>query len=383
MSVRALRCLGLPLLCLLVACNDASGSGDAGPVDGSSNGGSGNDGGPDGASQDGEAGDASDDASDGAPPSDPPEIRSVGVNVQGALPVMVDLTSDARWVMADPAPARFTILARDDVDDSQDLEVAVVDTLSGDELAAATQTFESGLWLVDVTVEPGTRLVVQLRDSSDNTTISDHGLLLPTQAEALVGTWQQRDYDSSQTVTARTDLDFGADAHFQRSGPGPSDLETGTYQVQNGQLDMERRTLSGGDQAPETVEETRVGAFYVDLSFLSAAPYLRDGDGSDIEDTWTRSWTTDQGAGVVQHGETLVLDTDGNFSHETREDTTTTLEEGTYVVQPADSYTESFGNFLVFTVTSMDGSPVSPTTRTELYNLRAGRLLLSPYVSAE
>ena len=128
------------------------------------------------------------------------------------------------------------------------------------------------------------------------------------------------------------------------------------------------------------METTRTSEFYVDATYFSAAPYVRQGSGSanDITGAWSYKVDIASGGQSQTVAPTLTLSSDNTFTRSTEDGHTL---EGTYKVLPNPNYSADFGQLLVLTVNQKDGASVTPVLEVHYYKVTQDlQLLVDPLV---
>lgn len=331
-------------------------------------------------------------AGDGSNDSEAPTISDLRVAIDGDFGVSGELnTGDVDHVMPGPDTAEMTVIARDDTTAVDALTVEVVDA-DGAARTPVDSSLSNGLWRVRVAIAPGDELRARVTDEAGNQTTSEHALLIPTLAEAMVGKWEIWFFDDTKTRTHKWLFDSTADGWSETRQDSGLEL-TGTWQI-DGQTAMVSETTRSQDPIDTdtaTVERRRDGRFHVDAQYMAFDPYYRMDSGTGLPGTWTRSWSIYEpdtsGALVLAEevSETLTTtDTDWSESRTvtdhrggTATDSTTT-RAGTYRIEINGNYSQDVGNFLVRTIQTVDGSPVTASEDWELYLIRLDALLISP-----
>lgn len=370
--------------------------------------------------------DGDDDGNDTPTETVIPEFRSVRVSISGEFSVEVDLGVGDGWhVLPVPAEAVFAIFTTDNATLAEALKVDVIHNDSGEILEGQSKEFRNGLWRSTVTIEAGQHLTVRTEDEAGNVAVLAHVLVLPTQFEAIPKAWQKRffEYDSGsdlQVYTDSWDAGWSDDGTWTESQEDTGMTHAGTYESVEGKLKVSETTRSyesrdDSDSDPDTIESELIGDYYVDNTYFSRAPYApvsddgrgtddrsdgdidgdMDGSGDDIlTGTWSRSWDRNQpgldGVPVLAETvtETLVFAA-GRYTLTVLKDRagvriedTTDVYEGDYEIYLNPSYIENYGNFLMRTIDTVNDVPVAGEVEhtSELHVLKAGYLLISPYI---
>ncbi len=310
----------------------------------------------------------------------PPDIRDVRGTLGAPTPGTLDLgSSDAQRIITAPTPLTLQVFATDDVSATDALSVVALDD-TGQPLADQTATLHNGLWEIATTATPGLSLHVAVDDEAKNRTTWPYAAVFPTREQALVRQWSLLVYDENGTVTARPLDTLTSDSWCQdddAQGGGP---RGGSWSVQaDGRLTIETRHQMACDTKDfgtewDSVEATRTAAFYVDATYFSDRPYVRQGGAAsaDITGTWTRQADLPQTA-----TSTLTLLADGTFSESTED---AHQRAGTYEIQHNSDYTNDFGQLLILTTTRVDGADVAPTVGVHYWTLQNDQLLVDPFV---
>lgn len=330
-----------------------------------------------------------------AAPSDTeaPELRDLRVTIEGDLGVTLELnTRDAQHIIPAPGTAEFVVLARDDSSPAEALSVEVIDATEAAR-APLESELRNGLWRVRIDVAPGDQLRVRVADQAGNTVESQHVLQVPALEQALAGAWEAWFFDDTQTVTHIWLADWSAGGTWTETREDSGYVSAGTWALDGLTLERAARTSTGPDPDADdtTIEWRRDGDFYVDGTYFAPDPYVRTAGSSGVEGTWERSrerWEPDQGGLVLAEEVSETITFDISTWNETRTvidhrgaspATTITTRAGDYRIELNDNYTEAIGNFLVRTVTELDGTTVAGEPETwELHVTRLGRLLVSP-----
>jgi hypothetical protein len=322
-----------------------------------------------------------------------PELVDVRVSINGGS--LVDLNgADVSRVFPEPASAEFTIRARDDVSEDENLIIEVFDAATGDPVTTDAAMFINGLWRVTVTVEADHTYKARATDEAANSTDSQFGLVAPSFAEAVVREWDAFYYDS-ESVSERYNLTLVDDGTWTETALMGSRDRSGTWSVEGTQFTLVETTNTDGDTNPDTEDIAYVGEFFVSDDYLDLRPYRgNDGQDSEVEGSWTRTWTEQEpGGGGLQDArtveETLELNMNGDYSW-TQTTTPTggsavvTTESGTWRIELNGEYFANYGDFLVLTTDDIDGVPQDPAIETwALHRARGDRLLVTPYVPFE
>jgi hypothetical protein len=362
------------LALVVLGCGD---DGSGGPMDGGRPDG-GSDSGPDGPDGYVDAGPA-----DGTAP----EFRDVAAMLGDPQPGTLDLaSSDAERILAGAVPLTFRVFVRDDETDTEELSVELVSAETEEPVAEQSAQLENGLWRLETTAKPGMSVTVRATDAAGNAAVWPHAAVFPTRAEALERSWTVLQFDGEGTVVSRRESVW-SDGRWCTEGDGSSiDPKGGSYSVDSqGFLRVERRhrmacDLSDYGSEWDTVEHTRTTDFYVDGTYFSAAPLTRQGSGTGVQGTWTRTVTVDDGSGPTAATEELMLAQDGSLRWQLADGT---VEEGTYEVREVGGYDDNFGDLLVETISRVDGSEMEPQTRVRFYVIRQQKLLVDPKVDVQ
>ena len=338
-------------------------------------------------------GSAGSDSSD-AGPSDPvpPELRDIRVDIEGPLGLTAELnTGDVRHVLPGEGTAEVTAIARDDTTAVEDLTVEVVSD-SGDPLAALESEVRNGLWRIRVQVAPGDQLRVRVTDEAGNQATGAHALIVPALSEAVVGAWEMWFVDDSMTVNHTYQIDWDAGSWSEiRQDSGL--VRAGDWVIAGdlAQVSETTRSADPPDADPATVESRRDARMHIDALYMSLDPFYRMDAGTGLSGIWQRTWAIHEaGAGggveLAEEGEETLTLTATDWT-ETRTITdprggspsvTTATRAGTYRVEINDNYSEDVGDFLVRTVTTVEGAPMTESDTSELYVTRLDALLLTP-----
>ena len=334
---------------------------------------------------------------------DPPGFRTIVVSITGELPSEDDFTDeDATRIIPTTLSSEFRIFAEDDSTSVDELTVEVIDgDASSFETVEQTASYRNGLWFIETDLSPDMEMRVRLQDGDGHVTISTYALIIPPLDEAIVGDWERPFFDTDQVILNTTDLSLEDDGTWTEQQGGSGMDRTGTYDFDDdGNIELEVRTtensLDGTDDTnSDTIEAVYVGPYYVDELYLGLFPFTRADGQSDLESTWTRQILNYEPDGddlelVEDRTETLVINAD-----ETWAETWTGTEYdgsdetainrswgGTWEIEINENYTESVGDFLARTVTTVDGAAADEPYLVwyELHITRVGNLLISPRV---
>jgi hypothetical protein len=335
----------------------------------------------------------------GSTDEEAPSFRDVSASIQGEFSSQIDLSESATRVLPVPAMTTFTVFADDNETGAEQLSIDVVDA-TGESLDEQSTSFSAGLWKITVEVSPGMEVRVRATDRAGNSTTTESTLEIPSQAEALVNSWQRRTYtNDDQSIDERFNLSIKDDGTWEEQRPDTT--LGGDYTVDGDVLRFSRTYLSGNDTNRETIERQVRSTFYVDGTYMHRSPWQRDGtaDGSEgVAGTWARSYKVyapRDGAVSLKREVTSTL----TFSENSESDNTwsrtrsgteysgdqgssfTSTTSGTWRVVENESYGGNFGDYLVRTTTHEDGTALeSPETTSELFYAPLDLLLLSPYL---
>lgn len=309
-----------------------------------------------------------------------PTFRDVRFSISGAVSVELDLNAADRDVVAPWAvAAEFSVIASDDVTSSSDLMVEVR-TSDDSVVAPDASAFDSGVWSLTVEVVPGESYRVVVTDEAGNTSEPSRALALPSLAEAMADAWEQRQYNAEGDLETTVTFAWDEAGTWAAEGSGEG---SGSWSVEGERL----VTTFGSSLGIERILDA-----YVDGVYLDPDPYALDGTASGWQGEWTRSWDLRSTEGGTPEGsvdERLTLAAEGVYAHErTVSDADGAVveertESGTWVRVPNESYTDTVGDFLVRTVTSVDEEAVEPEEIVDLARVRGDRLLVSPLIRAE
>lgn len=331
-----------------------------------------------------------------------PEFQDVSASIKGEFSSQVSLDEDATRVLPVAANAEFTVFARDNETDAEDLDVDIVDE-DGEPLTEEESNFQNGLWRITVELGPGTTAAVEATDEAGNSARSNSTLTIPTRRNALVEGWQRRTYtNDDQSIDERWDLTMNDDGTWEEVRPDTT--RGGTFSVDGDTLQMTRTYRSDGDSDDQTAERRVAGEFYVDGTYFHLRPWTRENASDandDIAGTWSREYkifTRRDGALELERdvSETLEFqqtsDGDNTWSltrsgTEYGANSQSSIDEtegGTWEVVENESYGGNFGDYLVRTTTTENGNSVDqPTTVTELFQMPLDKLLISPHLDVE
>jgi hypothetical protein len=331
-----------------------------------------------------------------------PELRDFRVTLQGPPVVTREVNAeDARVILPATTEYEATVRGQDDVTAAEELLVELLDA-DGMVITPSDQTFRNGLHRITGTIEPGQELRARVTDAAGNATTSEWRLVVPTLAEALVGAWELRFFDTDQMLVSRWTTTVATDGSWTESREDTGRELAGTLEVDGADIVMELRESSGGtvpeDSDPETIEERTTTGLYVDESFFATAPFTRTAMGTGgLTGTWDSARTIERaGAGGLSLAEeiavTLTLSDDGTFG-ETRAVTdhasgspvtTETTRSGTWEVVANENYSDAIADFIAFTTNSRDGATVDPPEEELVpHAVKRGMLLLAPRLAAE
>lgn len=316
----------------------------------------------------------------------PPEINQVSATLgTGTL----DLgKSDTQRVIATPTPLTLKVFATDDITITQNLTVQALDD-SNQPIADQSANLHNGLWQITTTAKPGLTIHVAATDEAGNQTVWPHAAVFPTREQALVQTWTLLVYDNQATaggvypVLERPEDKLTKDTWCQDDDAAGSGPQGGTWSVlADGRLKLETRDNTACDTADLTkpVQSARTSGFYVDATYFSAAPYVRQGSGSakDITGAWSYKVDIASGGQSQTLTPTLTLSSDNTFTRSTEDGHTL---QGTYKVEPNPNYSADFGQLLVLTVNQKDGASVTPVLEVHYYDVTQDlQLLVDPLV---
>lgn len=334
---------------------------------------------------------------------EPPGFRTIVVSITGELPSEDDFTDeDATRIIPTTLSSEFRIFAEDDATSVDELTVEVIDgDATSFETVEQTASYRNGLWFIETDLSPDMEMRVRLQDGDGHVTISTYALIIPPLDEAIVGDWERPFFDTEQVILHTTDLSIEDDGTWSEEQGGSGMDRTGTYDfADNGDIELEVRTtensLDGTDDTnSDTVEEVFVGPYYVDELYLGLFPFARADGLSDLESTWTRQILNYEPDGddlelVEDRTETLVINVDGTWTEtwtgsEYDGGGETAINQswaGTWEIEINENYTESVGDFLARTVTTVDGEAADEPYLVwyELHITRVGNLLISPRV---
>ena len=325
----------------------------------------------------------------------PPEFRDVRVEIQAAPSIPLDLNNkDVERVLPMAFPAVFTVFATDDTTAADALIVTILEGDGTTPVEGQAAAFANGLWDVEVpAVGPGQTFRVRVEDEAGNGVVWDYALAIPTLAEAVTGDWDTRFYDELGAHSHSWEATWNEDGTWEESRVEPAVQVEGTWALDGDPLTVAETKSEPGDGDPATVDHKRETGFYVDEIYFAAAPYLRSGDGTGLEGTWSRArkrWQDDgDGLTLVEDvTDTLELLADGTLEitvegpQDDQPDDLLVMK-GSWVLVPNENYIENYGDYLVMEVDTLDGVVQdNPVSWVALMVIRHDLLLLSPKVRA-
>ena len=330
-----------------------------------------------------------------------PSITNIYIRILGEFPFVQTLgEDDVVQILPIEAQAEFTVTARDDVSERKNLTASVMSADTGEAVAGQAAQFSGGNWKVTLTVAPGKAYRVRVADEAGNETLSPSKLTLPALLDVIAddrdyhkGSYEWRQYGTEENILTRYHLSFLSDGTWTETHEDGY-VRGGTYAMaedgENLRIAETTHCSADGtdkDENPSTVESAREEAFYVDSRYFASEPFLWDQEGSPV--TVTGKWKRERKVytpigGVLTQTDTVTETytfTDTRFVRKVESTTNGTVQtEGAYEIKFNSNYMDNFGNFLIFTAETENGNPVTRDPWAELYTIRAGRLLISPYL---
>ena len=319
--------------------------------------------------------------SGGPSDTEPPTLRDLQVSLGSDVANTVNLSdADATRVVLEPTTVSMRVFASDDNSEVEDLNVSLIDRVTQQRLQSQSSRLERGLWLIEAVAEAGTSVTVRVQDAARNEATWPWAVIFLGREAALERTWMRLVLDERALELERPHSTWG-NGEFCVDGFGGSPPRGGTYAVtaQEQLLTEQRHQLPcttedfGSEWA--SIESTRTSNFYVDETYFTEQPFRRvEGSGSAIQGIWEHLRT--EAEDVVDTR--ITLREDGRFERASDE----MVIEGSYRVATNGSYEESFGDFLIEQVDTIDGLAVPTETRVSLHVVRSGHLLLNPWIEA-
>ena len=325
----------------------------------------------------------------------PPEFRDLRVEIQASPSIPLDLNNkDVERILPLAFPAVFTVFTTDDTSEADALIVTILEGDGTTPVDGQAAAFANGLWTVEVpVVAPGQTFRVRVEDEAGNGLVWDYSLTILTLEDAVVGDWDTRFYDELGAHSHSWEATWNEDGTWEESRVEPAVQVEGTWALDGDLLTVAETKSEPGDEDPTTVDLKRETGFYVDEIYFAAAPYLRSGDGTGLEGTWSRArkmWLDDGDGLTLVEDVTDTLDLMGDGTLEItvegpKADQPDDLKImlGSWVLVPNENYIENYGDYLVFNVETIDGEPQDPPMSwVDLMVIRHDMLLLSPKVRA-
>ena len=314
-----------------------------------------------------------------------PTFRDIRVSVSGEFGDEFDLNDeDGELLLPVPVPVEVTVFGQDDTTAPGDLTVELIEEGSGVAIALSDENFRNGLWRLTAPLGPGSVTRVRVTDEAGNAATSSAALVVPGLDQTILGRWKRPVFDRELQVLSQIYVEYTADGAWSREDV---DL-AGTWAIAEGVATVAETELPAElSRAPvQTTALVHVDAFY-----LSLAPYERvEGEGEGARGVWRQTRAEAAEAASGEFGEPVEVVTELELSEDDTWAETVTIDgeastsSGTWRIEINEDYIESLGDFLVREVEVIDGAPVAEAeTRIELFDIRGGRLLRSPFVRAD
>jgi len=300
-----------------------------------------------------------------------PGILDIRVKIDDEFSTEIELnSSDNCYVVASSIDAVFVVQVETNVSGPEDVGVNVIDIDGKKPPELLDSEFRNGLWRLTLSLRPGSNLSVIVTDPCGGTTEAAHCLRLPTQLEALVGTWRRYEYSAGPTLASTWLAEWSDDGTWAENKEGQSQTKTGTWTATATGL-----SVSGIDVATGRLS-TKTMSFVVGQRTFTLSPYKRVDEmyltGSNtIQGAWERKYqvvdSLEDSVETKEVTDTLAF-SDGHFIQTITRDLFTPgsvgtkeihVSEGTFAVWQDANYISNNPQLLVLEPKQIDGTPVS------------------------